>query len=62
MNKDLRKILDALEAAGFTVRRTTKGHYTVGRDGHRITTLPGTPSDHRSMRNALAKLKPHGFT
>jgi hypothetical protein len=61
MRKDLRKVVKALEEQGFDVTVTTKQHYMVWRKGEYVTTLPGTPSDHRSMRNAIAKAKRLGF-
>lgn len=61
MHKDLRKMVKALEKQGFTVRQTKNNHYNVTRDGAYIVTLPGTPSDWRSMKNALAALRRGGF-
>ena len=61
MDKDLRKVLKALEAEGFEVTVTKRGHYQVAREGRVITTFSGTPSDQRSFRNALAPLKRAGF-
>lgn len=62
MSNDMRRIIKALEAQGFTVRRTSKGHWLVrNADGLAVGTISGTPSDHRSWRNALAPLKRAGF-
>jgi hypothetical protein len=61
MQKDLAKIVKALEAQGFTTRVTTKGHVTVYRDGVLVATFSGSPSDWRAMRNALAPLRRAGF-
>lgn len=61
MDKDLRKIVKALEAQGFEVRTTKKGHVMVTRDGELIATFAGTASDWRSIRNGLAPLKRAGF-
>jgi len=62
MNKDLRKLLDAVEAQGFTVTRTRKGHYLVrNAEGAAVTTIAGTASDHRSIKNSLSPLKRAGF-
>lgn len=61
MDKDLRKLLKALVEAGFEVRVTKKGHHAVYLNGRWITTLSGTPSDHRSWKNALAALRRAGF-
>ena len=57
MDKDLRKVVKELEAQGFTA----KGHITVTRDGRVVAVFSGTPSDWRSMRNALARLRHAGF-
>ena len=61
MDKELRKLLKALEAAGYETRPTRNGHHVVYRKGVRITTISGTPSDRRSLLNALAPLKRRGF-
>lgn len=61
MHKDLKKVIKAMEAQGFDVTVTTKQHYMVWLSGTYVTTLPGTPSDHRSMKNAIAKARRFGF-
>ncbi|GAB3174297.1 hypothetical protein GCM10027059_46330 [Myceligenerans halotolerans] len=61
MNKDLRKIVKALEAQGFEVDVTARGHIVVSRNGQLIATFSGTASDWRSIRNSLAPLKRAGF-
>jgi hypothetical protein len=59
---DLRKLLKAAEAQGFTVERTSKGHWLVrDAEGLAVATIAGTASDHRSWRNALAYLRKAGF-
>lgn len=57
-HSDMSKLVRALERDGFSASRTRKGHlrfshpafsgYVVG---------PGTPSDHRGVKNLLADLK-----
>ncbi|MBF6422380.1 hypothetical protein IU436_27465 [Nocardia farcinica] len=59
--KDTKKLIKALEAQGFEVRSTTKGHIRVSKNGQAVTTFSGTPSDGRSFKNALAQLKRAGF-
>lgn len=59
--KDIRTLIKDLEAQGFEIRRTTKGHHRVYRDGQPVCTLSGTPSDHRSMKNSIAALKRAGY-
>jgi hypothetical protein len=61
MHKDLKKIAKALEAQGFEVEETKRGHLMVFRDGRLVATFAGTPSDWRSLKNGLAKLKRAGF-
>ncbi len=61
MRKSVRELLQALEAQGFTTRRTTKGHWMVHKDGRYVGTLAGTPSDHRSEKNFLAAARRSGF-
>lgn len=61
MDKDLRKMVKALEAQGFEVTVTKRGHLMVSRDGRMIATFSGTASDWRSIRNGLAYLKRAGF-
>lgn len=58
---DERKLLAALERQGFEYRKTSKGHIRVFKDGAPVTTFAGTPSDHRSFKNALAPLRRAGF-
>lgn len=61
MDKTLKKLVKELEAQGFTVRTTKRQHLMVSRNGRPITTLAGTPSDWRSLKNGLAALKRAGF-
>lgn len=62
MDKDIRKLLQAIEAAGFIVVTTRKGHHVIlTEDGEHITVIAGTPSDHRSILNSIAPLKRRGF-
>lgn len=61
MDKDLRKLVKALEAQGFTVIVTSKQHLMVLLDGQPIATIAGTGSDWRGIRNSLARLKRAGF-
>lgn len=61
MDKRTREALEALEAQGFTVRRTRRGHYFVTKDGQPVTTFSGTPSDRHAFANALAAARRAGF-
>ncbi|QCV96503.1 hypothetical protein [Acidipropionibacterium acidipropionici] len=60
-NKDVTQLITRLSRQeGITVRRTSKNHYRVYRDGLMIAGIPATPSDWRSLRNAKAKLRRAG--
>ncbi|NUR01387.1 MAG: type II toxin-antitoxin system HicA family toxin [Streptomyces sp.] len=61
MSSDQRKLEKALKEQGFEVVPTKNGHKTVYKDGRRITTMAGTPSDTRSAKNTLADLRRAGF-
>ena len=60
--KDVRQLIKKLEAQGFDVTPTKSNHWLVKKNGTRVTTLPGTPSDPRSLKNCIAALKRHGYT
>lgn len=61
MKKDLKALVKALEADGYSTRITSKGHVQVSRAGRVITVFAGTPSDRRSWANSMAPLKRDGF-
>lgn len=60
-SKDMRRLLDALEAQGFSVQPTKNGHYTVYKGKEWITTFSGTPSCSRAAKNSLSPLRRAGF-
>ncbi|MGW1976668.1 hypothetical protein [Streptomyces sp. NPDC001889] len=60
-SKEVRQMVKALEQQDFTVRQTKNNHYQVFKSGQFVTVLPGTPSDHRSLKNSMAYLKRAGF-
>jgi hypothetical protein len=61
--KDMDQLRKRLLDQGFTCDLTKNGHWKV-RDGAGsfVTIMPGTPSDHRSMKNCEAALKRAGYT
>lgn len=61
MDREIRDLLAAFEAQGFTAKRTQRGHWIIRKDGGFVTALPGTPSDWRGLRNAIAQARRHGF-
>ncbi|MFI8932422.1 hypothetical protein ACIG3E_32760 [Streptomyces sp. NPDC053474] len=60
-NKEVEKLVIKLRKQGFTAEKTNKGHWKVSKGSTLITFLPGTPSDHRSLKNCLSYLKRAGF-
>lgn len=61
MGKEERDLAKRAEEQGFEVRRTSKGHSMVKKDGRPVTTISGTSSDRRALKNAKAQLKRAGF-
>lgn len=61
VNKDLKKVIKALESQGFEVVPTKKGHLAVFLDGRYVTTFAGTSSDWRGVKNAIAAARRAGF-
>lgn len=62
MDKDLRKLVKALENEGYQIVTAKSGHIKVyDIDGKMIAVLSGTPSDKRALANQLRPLKRLGF-
>ena len=61
MHKDLRKLVKAAEAQGFGTFTNRKGHLVFTVDGQIVAIFSGTPSDHRSWTNSMARLRRAGF-
>lgn len=61
MKRDMRKLTRELEAQGFTVRVTRRGHLMVSNTDGLVATFSGTPSDWRALTNTMAALKRAGF-
>jgi predicted RNA binding protein YcfA (HicA-like mRNA interferase family) len=59
--RDVQQLIKKAAAQGFEVNPTKSGHWLVKKDGARVTTLPGTPSDRRSLLNCISHMKRHGF-
>lgn len=58
----LTRLLELAEEQGFSVERTSKGHFTF-RDpsGRRVATASKTASDTRSLKNTTAHLRRGGL-
>jgi hypothetical protein len=62
VRKDVQKLIESAEAQGFTRRKTKDGHYMLfAPDGRPATTISGTPSDWREIRNARGQLRRAGY-
>jgi hypothetical protein len=60
--KELKEITREAERQGWRVGKTKKGHLKFfAPDGESIVTTGGTPSDHRSIDNLIARLRRYGF-
>ena len=59
-NTEVRALVTAIVAVGGAVK-PCRGHFKVYVDGALVTTLPGTPSDARSLKNAIATLRRAGL-
>lgn len=61
MDKDLRKVVKASIAQGFTWDETKSGHPRAWKDGVFVATFSGTPGDVRGFRNSLAAMRRAGL-
>lgn len=59
-NKEVRKAARLFQEAGCSLSLTKSGHVAVRKDGVLITVLPGSPSDHRSILNAIKAARKKG--
>lgn len=58
--REVRDVIRSVEEQGATVKPVKHG-FLIGRDGEVITSVPGTASDHRSLKNATAALRRGGL-
>lgn len=57
-HSDMSKLIREIERDGFTATRTRKGHIKFQHPAISGCIIgPGTPSDHRGVKNMLALLK-----
>lgn len=58
MHREMRKAMkEAAAQGGWRGRRTSKGHIFLVHESGASTTIAGTPSDGRTIKNTLADLK-----
>lgn len=62
VNKEVRKLVKSARQAGLRVERTSGNHIRfIDKAGRTVVTTSGTPSDHRSVKNAAARLRRAGW-
>lgn len=60
--KEIREIIEEAERQGWRSKALRSGHTLMfAPDGKSKVTLPGTPSEHRWLKNALAKMRQAGL-
>lgn len=60
-NPDVRKLVDVARDSGCRVENTSGGHIRVYAPDGSVVSLPSTPSDHRSVKNARSKMRRAGI-
>lgn len=61
-HSELRRIAQSAREAGWTVEFTRNGHLRfLAPDGDGIVVTGSTPSDTRSVKNCVARLRQHGL-
>lgn len=61
MDKETKKLIKELRKQGFRVDEMGKHPKVYSPNGEWITTLSGSSSDWRGLKNATAELKKHGY-
>jgi hypothetical protein len=57
-NADTRRLIVDLKRRGYTVVLVGSGHYRVrAADGRLVVTIAATPSDWRTRRNEIARIR-----
>jgi predicted RNA binding protein YcfA (HicA-like mRNA interferase family) len=57
MNKDMKEIVRQLRKQGWDVSPTRNGHFRARSPNGSVYTLPHSPSDRRSVKNARSDLR-----
>lgn len=62
MRKDAKQAIKKIRKAGYTVEPANSGHFNVyDKEGTFLGTMSGSPSDQRTLRNQLTRLKRKGL-
>lgn len=61
-DKDFKKVRKEAVKQGWRVEMTKNGHWRLYAPGGENTVhAPGTPSDHRGLKNTIAQMRRYGF-
>lgn len=55
--KEVQRVLDEATKLGFTIGRSSNGHYRFSKPGIATVFFSGTPGDTRAIQNGTAKLR-----
>jgi hypothetical protein len=61
LKKEVRTLVKQAEEQGFTVKEKKKGWLLLTPNGQGAVMIHKTPSDHRALKNELARLRRYGF-
>ncbi|TME30806.1 MAG: hypothetical protein E6I66_08625 [Chloroflexi bacterium] len=62
MAKEVRELVEKARRQGWRAEQLPNGHWKLlAPDGIGIVWLAGTPSDHRWRKNAISRMRRHGF-
>jgi hypothetical protein len=61
LSKEARAIVRKAETQGFTVKEKKNGWMLLTPNGQGAVMIHKTPSDHRALKNELARLRRYGF-
>ena len=61
MQKEVKQLLNKCRKAGCTVEMRNGGHLAIHLPMGGVVYCPSTPSEHRSLRNVMGKLRRGGL-
>lgn len=61
LKREARALVRQAEEQGFTVKEKKKGWLLLTPNGQGSVMIHKTPSDHRALKNELARLRRYGF-
>jgi hypothetical protein len=61
VQREVEAIVKKAEAQGYTIKEKKMGWMVLTSNGQGSVMLHKTPSDHRALKNAVARLRRYGF-